>query len=241
MKTTFDLKWTLWLVCALKCVLVQGKSWSREMTVLVGAQARDCFFIPDVPVGHQIVVDFQVVNSPGATGNLDIDVQIMDAQKNEEYDVEREEEGNHEFTTRSQGDIEICLDNSYSVFADKTVYLEMDITDVSDDYYDDYMDEEFMKEMREMDRRENHFTIEDVQEGLHGIRSYIRDISHFQARLIASHSQDLHMAEKNRDTISMWSMIHVCFLIVIGFVQVVMVKSLFEDKAFIHRLFARSR
>ena len=51
----------------------------------------------------------------------------------------------------------------------------------------------------------------------------------------------MHMAEKNLEKIGTWSFIHVIFLVVIGVVQVFMVRSLFEDKSFIHRLWAKSR
>ena len=72
---------------------------------------------------------------------------------------------------------------SYSVFSEKSVYLEIDVTDENDDYYDDYLDEEALGDMRRMDREENHVTVEDVKDVLHGIRSYIRDISHYQVRM----------------------------------------------------------
>ena len=74
------------------------------------------------------------------------------------------------------------------MFSEKSVYLEIDVTDENDDYYDDYLDEEALGDMRKMDREENHVTVEDVKDVLHGIRSYIRDISQYQVRMTCTRS-----------------------------------------------------
>ena len=50
---------TVFALVATLALSAEAKSWSREYTVLVEAHARDCFFIPEVPQGHSVTVDYQ--------------------------------------------------------------------------------------------------------------------------------------------------------------------------------------
>lgn len=53
-----------------------------------------------------------MVESPSATGNLDITVRVLDPGKNVLYTKEREEYS--DFTTRAlmEGDYQVCFDNT---------------------------------------------------------------------------------------------------------------------------------
>ena len=49
----------------------------------------------------------------------------------------------------------------------------------------------------------------------------------------------MKMAEHNGEKVTMWSLIHLSFLIAIGIIQVFMIKSLFSDKSFKYKMYAR--
>ena len=51
-----------------------------------------------------------------------------------------------------------------------------------------------------------------------------------------SYSQDMKMAQKNSEKVTMWSLLHLSFLIAIGFIQVCMVKNLFKDHSFLRKM-----
>lgn len=116
--------------------------------------------------------------------------------------------------------------------------MELSLTDVADDYYDDYLEDEDWEKMRDYDRGQ-HLTLDDVKEMIHEIRDNVRTSSHTQAMMGAMHSQDMKMAERNGEKVTMWSLIHLSFLLAIGIIQVVMIKSLFSDKSFKYRMYAR--
>ena len=53
--------WTLLSLVALVVVpRVQCKSWSLTLNVRVAPGARDCFFISDVKLDHEVQVDYEV-------------------------------------------------------------------------------------------------------------------------------------------------------------------------------------
>lgn len=217
----------------------EGSSWSRDITVMVDAGQTDCYFVPKVEREQTLEVSIQVVSVSSATGNLDINLHLISPSKTRIHTSQMISHTKYTHKTEERGDYQVCLDNSYSSFTAKNVFVDFQVIDEIDDYYEDYLDDDELKQMRGMDRDEFHHTLEEFQESLHTIRAYIRDISHLQASLMAAHSQDLHMVIKNGEKITLWSSIHLSFLVVIGLIQVGMVKSLFSDKSFLQNMWRK--
>ena len=58
----------------------------------------------------------------------------------------------------------------------------------------------------------------------------------YMSQSIARHTQDMKMAIKNGEKVTMWSLVHVSALVAIMVIQTFMVKHLFADKSLYHRL-----
>jgi len=74
-------------------------------------------------------------------------------------DLGKTGDGAYRHDSTSAGDYALCLDNGYSAISDKTIYVEISVEDpVKEDanyYYDDYIDYDDLKTMRERDQVEN--------------------------------------------------------------------------------------
>ena len=92
--------------------------------------------------------------------------------------------------------------------------------------------------MRQKDRdREESFNmkIKEIKRSLQTIRHHLAISDRIQEALQAIHSQDFHMAERNLDRVTWWSSIDLIVLILTGGIQVIMVKSLFDENYKMHK------
>lgn len=223
----------------------RAKSLTRQMTVQVEAGTEYCFFLPNVLSGQTLDFDFQVTDSTGATSNHDIDVRITAPGPDFEeiFNVERENDGSYSEEVHHDGDYEVCLDNEMSTISDKVVWFEVAVHDPTDDYYDDYIEDDDWKEM--VGRNEDteslfDVKVDDVKTFLHNIRVSLGKIRHFQLMLGADYSSDTNQVRANMDKIDLWSVLHLAVLLVVGFTQIFMVKQLFEDRSFLYKLVQRT-
>ena len=98
---------------------------------------------------------------------------------------------------------------------------------------------------------------QEVKDSLSRITMTLRTVSRDQLYLVYSYVQDMNMASRNNEKVTLWSVVHVSVLLAIGIVQVrrknfknnttlsnvftvqvCMVRNLFADRSFAHRLMA---
>merc|ERR1711892_840642 len=220
--------------------VVSSKSSESSLTTVVNAGEESCFFYPGIKKGQTIEFDFQVIDNNSPTGHNDITARVMapPPMNKELFVADEENEGNFNEELEEDGEYQICLDNTISSWTDKTVWFEVSITDPTDDYYDYGLDSGEYEAMRE--RNEDTETLfemkaEEVKDLVHKVRTNVGKIRHFQYMTSAAMSQDSNHVEYNKHTIDMWSVVHVTIMLLVGVIQVVMVKQLFEDKSFFHK------
>jgi len=233
------------LVIITTFTLVRGKTSTRQMTVEIEAGNDWCFFMPDLYEYQNMDFEFQVTDSSSQTGKNDITATITSPKPESRvlFHVVQEEEGSFSEELDKDGDYEICLDNTMSTWSDKVVWFEVTVHDPKDDYYDDYIDSYEMKEM--VGRNEDYETIfdmkvEDIKESVHTTRNNLGKIKHFQLMLGADMSRDTKHVSSNMETINFWSLVHLSMLLIVGFIQVFMVKQLFADKSLLHKISNRT-
>lgn len=129
-----------------------------------------------------------------------------------------------------------------STWAEKVVWLEVTVRDPNDEYYEDYIDSEEMKEMEE--RNEDTETLfdmamKDVRSFLSNTRNNLGRVRHFQFMQGADTSKDTHNVMGMNEKIDFWSVAHISIMILIGIVQIYTVRQLFEDKSFWYRFRAQ--
>lgn len=219
---------------------IDAKSWHREMTVEVAAGKEDCYFLPDIKADQSIELEFQVVSSNAQTGKLDITAFLKTPSGSTLWEEYMKEEGNYQMheEKKEEGDYKVCFSNQMSTWSDKTVYFEVEVTDPDDDY-DDYIDSEEMEEMRgrnEDTEKMFEMKVEDIKTSIHQVRTKVGKMRHFQWMLGAFMSKDINQVESNMEKINLWSIVHLTIMLVVGFLQVFMVRQLFEDKSVLYKL-----
>lgn len=216
---------------------IDAKSWHRQVTVEVGAGKEDCYFLPDVKSGQSIEFEFQVITTNSQTGKLDLTARITSPHGTQLYEEVMQQDGSYNSDVSEEGDYRVCFNNMDSTWSDKTVYFEVEVND-PEDIYDDYIDSEELEEARKRNEdTESLFEmkVEDIKTAIQSVRVKIGKMRHFQWMLGAFMSKDTNQVESTMDKINFWSIVHLTIMIVVGALQVFMVRQLFEDKSFLYK------
>jgi len=238
----------LFSVCVLMMSVINtmyGKSSHRQMTVSVAAGTEDCFYLPEIKPGQSIDVEYQVTSSSTATGQNDITARLWSPLPESQllYENHMQTEGSKMIDAENEGDYKFCLDNMVSTWTDKMVWFEVAVSDPQDDYEDDYMEDEDWEEVRANNEdTESLFEMkmEDIKKSVHDVRISVGKMRHYQFMVGAQMSKDSHQVGMNLERINFWSVIHLLIMISVGFIQVYMVRQLFDDKSMIQKLTTRT-
>lgn len=215
-----------------------AKSWHRQVTVEVAAGREDCYFLPDVKSGQNIEFEFQVITTNSQTGKLDLTARITSPHGTQLYEEIMKQDGSYNADASEDGDYRVCFNNMDSTWSDKTVYFEVEVGDPQD-VYDDYMDSEELEEAKKRNEdTESLFEmkVEDIKTAISTVRIKVGKMRHFQWMLGAFMSKDTNQVESTMDKINFWSVVHLTMMLLVGALQVFMVRQLFEDKSFLYKL-----
>jgi len=229
-----------------------GKHWKRQYTVDIPAGREDCFYLPDVKLGSTIELEFQVTSVSTATGQLDILCRLLAPSPSTAilFQSDGGSEGSHEENVEDEaGDYRLCFSNHMSTWSRKTVWFEVAVKEEmldTDDYFydeDDYLDDDDLEIMRQGNEAEAGFfdmAVDEIKSTMQSVRIQIGKMRHFQMMFGASMNADSHHAISNMEKINFWSFCHLCLILLAGFMQVFMIRQLFEDKSVMHRFVSRT-
>jgi len=136
-------------------------------------------------------------------------------------------ENNHQVVIDLDGDYKICFNNKKSRSGSKLIFFELlldndgnqdlDYDDLAPD--DDYGDE-----------------VEEMGASLKLIKERITKSKHLQEQIRAHEFRDRSIAERNFERINFWSMVHAIVMIVAGLSQVLMIRSIFDEKSPVRKI-----
>jgi len=204
----------------------------REMTIEVKAGAEECFY-ENVKSGETIDIEYQVID--GGQGELDINFHIANPVGTILVQDFRKADGTHRTTMTEAGDYRLCFDNTFSSFNTKTVFfgIMIDNDDEDDDLWDDGLDAGVTAdEIYEM-------KIEDIKDAMDRIRGHLSKSRFMQDQLRAFEARDRNVAENNYNKVGNWSMINVTVMVITGIIQVVLLRSLFDEKSRLHKIWKK--
>ncbi|XP_014815298.1 PREDICTED: transmembrane emp24 domain-containing protein 1 [Calidris pugnax] len=142
--------------------------------------------------------------------------------------------GNASMEPTEGGDYKLCFDNSFSTISEKLVFFEL--------LFDSPRPEEEEEEEdggEEEDEGNGWATapedaldvkIEDIKESIETMRSRLERSIQMQTSLRAFEARDRNLQEKNLGRVNFWSGVNLGLLLVVAFLQVYLLKSLFQDK-----------
>jgi len=226
------------LILTIVIVIVEiAAAVEREITVHVDAGKEECFF-ETVIKGNTLTVEYQVIDG-GSTqmSELDINFRIMNPRGQPLIAEFKKSDGAHSQRVEELGDYKICFDNKFSYVSSKTVYFEM-INENEDEDYDDLAG--IFDDDEEEDSEYYEVQVTDIEGKLKKIKEDIVKARHLQDLIRVTDLKDRTIMEHNFERVNVMSCLYVFVLIAAGLCQVVLVRSLFDDKSKINPLWKKA-
>lgn len=204
-----------------------------DINFRVEAGARTCFFEKGI-AGQMMEAYYQVLD--GQHGDLDIIFEIIDPNGVKLVSDYKKAQNSIIMDLSTDGDYVFCMDNSYSLMNSKLVFVYVVIENKTSDQ------EAEVKVVEEGEEKEEvlEWTGVDAQGETYYVEvkyiaeSLTRTLKHVvRARQLL----DLYAAVKSRDSylafedtfiVDMWSAFQISFMVLVGMVQVYMIKKLFN-------------
>lgn len=199
-----------WGVC-LCAVLFQLFSpvSSVELTFELPDNAKECFY-EIIEKDTTATVEFQVVTG----GQYDVDVLLTDPHGNELYKQVKKQYDSHEFTASVTGEYKACFSNEFSTFTHKLVYIDFQVGD-----------EKPLPGLGE------HLTaVTQMESSSHEVHENLNAIIDYQTHHRLRETSGRKRAEDLNERIMIWSIFVTLGIFMVGFGQVLVLKSFFAEK-----------
>lgn len=209
-------------------VIHHVQSVEREITINVDPGRQDCFF-QNAKQGDVIDLDYQVID--GGHGDLDITFHLADPTGRILLADYKKSENTHRADASINGDYKFCFDNSFSTYNSKTVFFELIIEGNDDSEWDENVDfgDINIDQIYEL-------KVQDVQEIVNSVRNHLTKVRHLQDLIKSTEARDRNIAEENYFKVNTYSFLQLLLMMVVGMIQVVMVKSLFDEDSKAHKI-----
>ncbi|XP_062979692.1 transmembrane emp24 domain-containing protein 1 [Elgaria multicarinata webbii] len=190
-----------------------------EFTFLLPAGLRECFY-QVAPGNGSMEVEYQVIGGAG----LDVDFSLESPSGALLVDEYRRSDGVHTIEPTEGGAYKLCLDNTFSTISEKLVFFEIIFdSNPEEDDLNSWADVAEPEEMLDI-------KIEDIKESIETMKTRLERSIQMQALLRAFEARDRNLQESNLSRVNFWSAVNLSVLLLVSFLQVYMLKSLFEDK-----------
>lgn len=204
----------------------------KEMTISIEPRREECFY-QNVVKGQVIDVEYQVID--GGHGELDINFHLASPSGKIIVSDFKKPENSHRTEVTEDGDYKICWDNSFSHISRKTVFFEIIIESEDEENeswdFDEY-DSLTPEELYDM-------KLQDIQDAISRVRGHLNKIRHLQDTVRAFEARDRNIAESNFYRVNSWSIIQIVIMLLVGIVQVIMLRSLFDDSSRVKKLWKK--
>ncbi|XP_040583867.1 transmembrane emp24 domain-containing protein 5 [Lepeophtheirus salmonis] len=232
------------------------KTHAAQFTTLVPHQGKECFITDDLKTGQLLVISYVPISKESdAIEDSDISIELYDPHggfvPKDRKDDEREDtsayhdEHDYIFRVKKDGGYKICLIN-VNRWHHLYVYFEMYVKKPlpkeanEDNDFDDYdaISDTLRKEMTDYDIQhedEYQMKVSDIRYSMMNILSSVESISFYQGITQAHYSRDHNIAINLELKVSFYSMLVIVALFGVGFIQIFMLKSLFNENTFFHR------
>ncbi|KAM6037486.1 transmembrane emp24 domain-containing protein 1 isoform 1-T2 [Theristicus caerulescens] len=193
-----------------------------EVTFVLPAGRRECFY-QGAPGNASLEAEYQVIGGAG----LDVDFSLESPSGLLLASERRRSDGAHTVEPTEAGDYKLCFDNSFSTISEKLVFFEL----LFDSAQEEEEEEEGEGRAGAAEPEETlEVKMEDIKESIEAMRSRLERSIQMQTLLRAFEARDRNLQESNLGRVNFWSAVNLGVLAVVAFLQVYLLKSLFEDK-----------
>ncbi|CAF1135025.1 unnamed protein product [Didymodactylos carnosus] len=196
-----------------------------ELTVLVPASQRECFH-QVFDAGKTVEIEYEVLSG----GDFDITYWFYSPTNRVLQSDIRKKEGHQSLKLEETGEYRFCFDNSFSRFVQKQVYFSIRLMDNVNGNFGD-LDEEWMNNVAKDDLGDLQMRIQEIKDLFQRIWDNMEQAQRYQQSFRNFEIHDRVIVENNFERVNFWSIIHLALLIGVGLIQVLMIRSLFEDRS----------
>jgi len=194
-----------------------------DLTIYVNAREVSCFY-QYIEKGTAFEVEYQVVDG----GDLDINFSVRTPSGRIMVNEYRKNDGEHKLDGIEAGDYKLCLDNAFSRFSEKVVYIEI-ITDTADPNWDKLSDFGYDYDYDVASVFE--LTLEEIKSSFDTVRGHLDKSIQTQRMLRAIEARDRSVAEDNFIRVNFWAPVQLVIMILVALSQVYFIRQLFGDSS----------
>ncbi|XP_017067832.2 transmembrane emp24 domain-containing protein 5 [Drosophila eugracilis] len=197
-----------------------AEPYNKQLTIFVEAGHQECFYQP-ITSTENIKIDYQVIY--GGLGETHINFNLMDSSRRLLINEIKQEKGKCDLVANETGTYKTCFDNTISTFNQKIVAFTLEVRPA------DREEREFRDMHREMltDYQFDmaYTAINNYMGKIHVNLMRIGQTQHF---IKAIEARDRNLAESTFARVNKWSWANLLAMIFVGFLQVLMVRSIFH-------------
>ncbi|KAH8419377.1 hypothetical protein KR222_010033 [Zaprionus bogoriensis] len=204
---------------------------AHRLCIFADAGRMECYYQP-VGASEHILIDYEVIH--GGQGEAHISFTLMDPQRRLVITDHKQGKQKHTLVANETGVYKLCFDNTISSFNQKIVVFKLDVLE---DNHEELERQKLIKDMTldyQFDRTYTHMD------------SYINQISFNLMRsrqsqeYIRTHeAKDRKLAESNFTLVNNWSAAMLITMIVVGLLQVFMLRSIFNTDGRIYKFWQK--
>uniref|UniRef100_UPI00398E8209 transmembrane emp24 domain-containing protein 1-like n=1 Tax=Pristiophorus japonicus TaxID=55135 RepID=UPI00398E8209 len=185
-----------------------------EFTFVLPPGREECFY---QSAGHNtsMELEYQVIGGAG----IDVDFTVFSPNNEILIAESRRSDGVHAIENTIIGDYKICFDNSFSTISEKLIFFEVIFDDAQEDWSEIVEPEELLD-----------IKIDDIKESIGNMNSKLGKSAQIQSILRAFEARDRNLQEDNLSRVNIWSAVNLGVMLIVSFIQVYMLKSLFDDR-----------
>ncbi|XP_078285385.1 transmembrane emp24 domain-containing protein 1-like [Rhinoraja longicauda] len=189
-----------------------------EFTFVLPPGREECFY-QSAEHNNSMELEYQVIGGAG----MDVDFNVFDPNGVNLFSESRSSDGVHTIEPTMNGDYKICFDNSFSTISEKLIFFEVIFDDAQEDWSEIVEPEEMLD-----------IKIDDIKEAIGNVNNKLSKSMQIQAILRAFEARDRNLQEGNLGRVTFWSAVNLAVMLTVSFVQVYMLKSLFDDRRKVH-------
>ncbi|KAG8198592.1 hypothetical protein JTE90_026490 [Oedothorax gibbosus] len=205
-----------------------------EFTTIVKANSEECFYQYAKPK-QTLRFEYRVVDSGLTSLNRDLKISFsVRTPKGKTIIKEIEKtQAIKKHDVLESGDYEMCLDNKFSQFTSKTVYLEVSIDVDSEGYRWTLFNEALEKDKLKND------TISLLKRTANKVKGHLERMKHFQDTLRVREARDIHLQEQNLTKVNAFSSLTSVSMMLFGGLHLFIVKSMFNPSSALFKVFKK--
>lgn len=216
----------------------------NDMNFRVEPGERMCFY-EEGKAGQMLEVQYEVID--GQHGDWDISFEVFDPNENKLLEDYKKTRNEVIFDLEVDGEYVFCLDNTFSLMNSKLVFVyvlfenkEENNADINQEAEVGTVDahgiehpekeEEEILEWQGFDETGSpyYITVANITESMTRILKHVMKARHLLDVYGVGKTRDSYLANEDTFIVDMWSGFQISFMMIVGMLQVYMIKKLFD-------------